>query len=122
MVVVVGHEPEDPPSDPHRSPIISPQLPQSLTLPPQSHVPSLQALMTALKHADLALPIRPESATSSLQGRWPQGSALATLAAESRMLAPRETVARPRGILHNAFSDPGQNGSSKCGSLSLEVG
>jgi len=64
-VVVGGHEPEAPPG--HRVPIISPQLPQALALPPQSHVPALQALMTALKHPDFAPPERPESATSSLQ-------------------------------------------------------
>jgi len=65
VVVVGGHEPEAPPG--HRVPIISPQLPQALALPPQSHVPALQALMTALKHPDFAPPERPESATSSLQ-------------------------------------------------------
>src|SRR5437667_161667 len=65
VVVVGGHEPEAPPG--HRLPIISPQLPQTLAPPPQSHVPALQALMTALKHPALAPPVRPESATSSLQ-------------------------------------------------------
>ena len=65
VVVVGGHEPEAPPG--HRLPIISPQLPQTLAPPPQSHVPALQALMTALEHPDFAPPVRPESATSSLQ-------------------------------------------------------
>src|SRR5947207_1238620 len=65
VVVVGGHEPEAPPG--HRLPIISPQLPQTLAPPPQSHVPALQALMTALEHPDFAPPVRPESAISSLQ-------------------------------------------------------
>src|SRR5438034_1249432 len=67
VVVVGGHM--LPVLVPHRASIILPQLPHTSGPPPQSHVCTLQAAMTFLKHWDLAPPLRPESLTSSPQAR-----------------------------------------------------
>src|SRR5437867_176898 len=103
VVVVGGHM--LPVLVPHRASIILPQLPHTLGPPPQSHVCVLQAVITFLKHWDLAEPLRPERLTSSLQARRPHGAAAAT-GPVSITAAAATKVTRPCLITARAMRTP----------------
>ena len=65
--------------------------------PVQLQAPALQSVMTCWKHADLAFPLRPLAATSSLQAVEPHGGA--AFATEARTPTPSASTANPMSIL-----------------------
>src|SRR3989442_12386416 len=96
-MIVVGHGPQSPGHmeqssvGPHR-PSPHTQL-QGGDPPVQLQAPALQSAMTCLKHADLAFPLRPLAATSSLQAFRPHGKE--AVAAGATMTVPSASTANP---------------------------
>src|SRR2546422_509740 len=114
VVVVGGHGPQSPghveqfSAGPH-SPSPHTQL-QAGDPPVQLQAPALQSLMTCWKHADLAFPLRPLAATTSLQALRPHGEAAFATGATTQ--TPSASSVNPASILRTAMDEPPASGEA----------